>query len=92
MAVPETTSTEGLEDYIGGQCLFHGKGLYQEKGRPVKTINQGETIICAPNIEHWHGASPESRMTHLAITNDKGKGGVVWLKPVTDDEYKARGN
>jgi len=30
-------------------------------------------------------------MTHIAITNDKGAGGVVWLKPVTDEEYNAGG-
>src|SRR5215212_11495111 len=76
-----------------GQTLIviDGKGLYQEKGKPIKTINKGETIICDPDIEHWHGASSESHMTHLAITNDKGAGGVVWLKPVTDEEYNAGG-
>jgi quercetin dioxygenase-like cupin family protein len=76
-----------------GQTLIviNGKGLYQEKGKPIKTINKGETIICNPDIEHWHGASPESRLTHIAITNDKGEGGVVWLKPVTDEEYNAGG-
>jgi 4-carboxymuconolactone decarboxylase len=76
-----------------GQTLIviEGKGLYQEKGKPVKTINKGETIICNPDIEHWHGASPESQMTHIAITNDKGEGSVIWLKPVTDEEYNAGG-
>lgn len=75
-----------------GQTLIviSGRGLYQEKGKPMRTINKGETIICAPNIEHWHGASPDSQMNHIAITNDKGAGGVVWLKPVTDEEYNAR--
>lgn len=74
-----------------GQTLIviDGKGLYQEKGQPVKTINKGETIVCDPDVEHWHGASPESRMTHIAITNDKGSGNVVWLNPVTDEEYNA---
>jgi quercetin dioxygenase-like cupin family protein len=74
-----------------GQTLLvlEGKGLYQEKGRPIKTIHKGETIVCSSNIEHWHGASSESQMTHIAITNDKGQGHVVWLKPVTDDEYNA---
>jgi 4-carboxymuconolactone decarboxylase len=72
-----------------GQTLIviNGKGLTQEKGGPIKTINKGETIICRPDIQHWHGASPESSMTHIAITNDKGAGGVIWLKPVTDEEY-----
>jgi 4-carboxymuconolactone decarboxylase len=76
-----------------GQTLIviEGTGLYQERGKPIKTINKGETIICNSNIEHWHGASSQSQMTHLAITNDKGQGNVVWLKPVTDDEYNVGG-
>jgi quercetin dioxygenase-like cupin family protein len=75
-----------------GQTLIviSGEGRYQEKGKPIKTINKGETIICPPNLEHWHGATPDSQMTHIAITNDQGSGNVVWLKPVTDDEYNGR--
>jgi quercetin dioxygenase-like cupin family protein len=72
-----------------GQTLIviNGRGLYQETGKPIKTINKGETIVCDPDIRHWHGATPDSEMTHIAITNDKGSGGVVWLEPVTDEEY-----
>jgi 4-carboxymuconolactone decarboxylase len=75
-----------------GQTLIviSGSGLYQEKGKPIKTINKGDTIICPPNIEHWHGASRDSQMNHIAITNDRGAGAVIWLKPVTDEEYNAR--
>lgn len=74
-----------------GQTLLviEGKGLYQEKGKAVRTLNKGDVILCDPDIEHWHGASSTSQMTHIAITNDNGSGGVVWLKPVTDKEYKA---
>jgi 4-carboxymuconolactone decarboxylase len=76
-----------------GQTLIviNGKGLYQEKGKPIKAINKGETIICNPDVEHWHGASAENQMTHIAITNDRGDGGVVWLTRVTDDQYNAAG-
>lgn len=74
-----------------GQSLIviNGRGLYQEKGQPVKTIEKGQTIICDPDIEHWHGAALDSQMTHIAITNDRGSGNVVWLQPVTDEEYDA---
>lgn len=74
-----------------GQTLIviEGSGLYQEKGKAIKTIHKGETIVCNPDIEHWHGASSTSPMTHIAVTNDNGSGGVVWLKSVTDEEYKA---
>jgi 4-carboxymuconolactone decarboxylase len=76
-----------------GQTLVvvDGQGLYQERGKAVRTINKGETIVCDPNIEHWHGATPNSRMTHIAITNDKGSGGVNWLAPVTNAEYNVSG-
>jgi quercetin dioxygenase-like cupin family protein len=74
-----------------GQTLLvlEGKGLYQEKGKPVRTLNKGDVILCTPDIEHWHGASPESGMTHVAITNYKGDSQVNWLTPVTNEEYKA---
>ena len=75
-----------------GQTLIvvSGRGRYQERGKPMKTINRGETIVCSANVEHWHGASPDSQMNHIAITNDRGAGGIVWLKPVTDEEYNGR--
>jgi len=76
-----------------GQTLIviNGKGLYQEKGKAIKAINRGDMIICDPDTEHWHGASSDSQMNHIAITNDKGNGGVVWLKAVTQEEYKVSG-
>ncbi|MBV9215242.1 MAG: cupin domain-containing protein [Acidobacteria bacterium] len=77
-----------------GQTLIiiAGEGLYQEKGQPIRTIAKGESVLCRPDIQHWHGASPTNRMTHLAITNDRGGGNVVWLEPVTDAEYSGRGD
>ena len=74
-----------------GQTILvtFGKGLYQEKSKPVRALNKGDVILCNPDIEHWHGASPESGMTHVVITNYKGDSQVNWLKPVTDEEYKA---
>jgi 4-carboxymuconolactone decarboxylase len=74
-----------------GQNLLvtDGIGLYQEKGKPVKTIKKGDVIVCDANIEHWHGASPGIGMSHIAITNFKDGKNVGWLKPVTDEEYNA---
>ena len=85
----EAGARSNWHTHPAGQNLLvtDGIGLYQEKGKPVKTIRKGETIICDPGIEHWHGASPESQMSHLAVTNYKDDVNVVWLKPVTDEEY-----
>lgn len=87
----EPNARSNWHTHPAGQTLIviDGKGLYQEKGKPVKTINKGETIICRADVEHWHGASPESGMTHIAITNFKGESSVNWLKPVSDEEYRA---
>ena len=66
-----------------------GKGLYQEKGKTIRALNKGAVVLCEPDIEHWHGASPQTAMTHVVITNYKGDTQVNWLRPVTDEEYKA---
>ena len=73
----------------GGQILLvtGGRGLYQEKGKPVEIIKKGDVVKCPPNIEHWHGATPTEAMTHIAIGTNTNIGGAVWLKPVTDEEY-----
>ncbi len=73
----------------GGQILLvtAGKGLYQEKGKPIEIIHKGDVIKCPPNIEHWHGATPNEAMTHIAIGTNTSIGGVVWLAPVTDEAY-----
>jgi len=73
----------------GGQILLvtDGKGLYQEKGKPIEIINKGDVVKCPPDIEHWHGATPSDAMTHIAIGTNTNIGGAIWLDPVTDEEY-----
>ena len=72
-----------------GQILIvtEGEGLYQEKGKPAQVIKKGDVINIPVNIEHWHGASAQSKMIHIAITNYKGEENVEWLQPVSDVEY-----
>lgn len=74
----------------GGQVLLvtDGVGHYQEKGKPIRVIHKGDAIIIAPGIEHWHGASPDKSVTHIAINPNSENGVVKWLKPVTDAEYR----
>src|SRR5688500_13105039 len=64
-----------------GQTILvtDGKGLYQEKGKAIRPLNKGDVVLCDPDIEHWHGASPESALTHVVITNYKGETQVHWL-------------
>jgi 4-carboxymuconolactone decarboxylase len=72
-----------------GQILLvtDGKGYYQEKGKPGRLINKGDVIVIPSHVVHWHGATPDSSLTHLAITNITPTGVVDWLTPVTDEEY-----
>lgn len=77
-------------NHPAGQTILvtDGRGLYQEKGKAVRPLNKGDVVLCPPDTDHWHGASPESQMTHVVITNYKGDSQVNWLKAVTDEEYK----
>lgn len=72
-----------------GQVLIvsEGSGLYQEKGKPAQVIKKGDVVNILENIEHWHGASASTSMTHIAITNFKDDVQVTWLEPVTDEEF-----
>ena len=75
----------------GGQLLLatEGLGYYQEKGKSIQLFRKGDVIKCAPDIEHWHGASPNSEFIHIGITNNTAKGLFVWLQRVTDEEYNS---
>lgn len=73
-----------------GQVLIvtEGKGWYQEKGKPAQVIEKGDVINIPEDVEHWHGASADSKMIHIAITNYQGEENVTWLRPVSDEEYQ----
>jgi 4-carboxymuconolactone decarboxylase len=72
-----------------GQILVitDGVAYYQEKGKPKQVLSKGQTVKCLPGVMHWHGASPSGTMTHLAMSPNLEKGGVVWLEKVTEEEY-----
>lgn len=73
----------------GGQILIvtEGVGYFQERGQPIRLIRQGEVVHVPPDVEHWHGASPDSEFTHIAINTNTQKGIVLWMERVTDEEY-----
>lgn len=74
----------------GGQALIavDGIGYYQEKGKPIQILRKGDAIKCPPDTPHWHGASPEVGFTQIAVTPNVAKGRVIWLQPVTEEEYR----
>ena len=73
----------------GGQILLctDGVGYYQEKGKPIQVLEKGDVVTIAPDLLHWHGASPDCEFTHIAIVYNRQEGSVVWLDRVTDEEY-----
>lgn len=77
----------------GGQILIvtEGTGYYQEKGKPIQVLHKGDVVKIQPDVVHWHGASPDSEFTHIAVNPNTQKGIVVWLDRVTDEEYHRKG-
>ena len=64
-----------------------GTCWYQEEGQPVQQVATGGVINVLPGVKHWHGASPDSHVIHIAININTDKGVVNWLEPVTDEQY-----
>ena len=64
-----------------------GCGLYQERGRSARRIVKGDVVRIAPDVEHWHGACPDSWMTHVSIETNGTINKAEWLDPVTNEEY-----
>jgi quercetin dioxygenase-like cupin family protein len=72
-----------------GQTLVvtSGSGLAQVWGGPVEVIRAGDTVWFEPGEKHWHGASPTTAMTHIAIQEALDGKAVDWLEPVDDMQY-----
>lgn len=72
-----------------GQTLYvlSGLGLVQTWNGPVQEIRPGDTVWFAPGEKHWHGASPNVAMTHLAIQEALDGSPVTWLEQVSDAQY-----
>jgi quercetin dioxygenase-like cupin family protein len=75
-----------------GQTLYviEGVGRCQTRGGAVETIRAGDRVFFAPGEDHWHGASLDRLMTHIAIqeVGDDGNA-AAWGEHVTDEEYAA---
>jgi quercetin dioxygenase-like cupin family protein len=75
-----------------GQTLVvtAGFGLVQREGGEVEEIRPGDVVWFAPGEKHWHGASPTTGMTHIAIQEEIDGKTVDWLEKVSDEEYLSR--
>ena len=72
-----------------GQTLIvtAGQGRVQRWGGRMEVINPGDVIWFPPGEKHWHGASPTSAMTHIAIQERLDGRAVDWMEQVSDDQY-----
>ena len=72
-----------------GQTLIilSGRGLVQKDGGPIETMLPGDVVRFAPNEKHWHGASPDTAMSHIAIQEELDGKVVEWMEQVSDEQY-----
>ena len=75
--------------HTGGQILLvtSGEGRYQERGKPAQTIKKGDVVRIAPNVEHWHGASAKTWMTHISVETNVPNNKSEWLEAVDDKTF-----
>lgn len=73
-----------------GQHLIitSGLGWVQEEGAPVQEVRPGDVVWFPPGVKHWHGAAPETAMSHVAIQESKDGSPVDWLEKVSDEQYR----
>jgi len=74
-----------------GQTLIvtAGCGRAQRLGGPIEDIRPGDVIWFVPGEKHWHGAAPNTAMTHIAIQEKLDGKTVDWMEQVSDEQYKA---
>lgn len=75
--------------HTGGQILIAvgGKGYYQARGEAARLLLPGDVVEIPSNVEHWHGAAPDSWFSHLAVETNPQTNKNTWLEPVDDEQY-----
>ncbi|HEU5258948.1 MAG TPA: cupin domain-containing protein [Vicinamibacterales bacterium] len=75
-----------------GQTLIvtSGSGRLQREGGPIEEIRPGDIVWFERGEKHWHGASPTTAMTHIAIAEALDGRVVDWLEKVSDEQYEKR--
>ena len=86
----EPSARTNWHKHSGGQILLvlGGEGRYQERGKEIRILHKGDVVRIAPEVEHWHGAAPNSWFTHISIETNLPGNQTTWLEPVSDAEYK----
>ncbi|MGN6640861.1 MAG: (R)-mandelonitrile lyase [Mucilaginibacter sp.] len=85
----EPGSRTAWHTHPAGQTLVvvSGLGWVQREGGAIEEIRPGDVVWFEPNEKHWHGASPNKAMSHIAIQEDVNGEVVNWMEKVSDSEY-----
>ena len=72
-----------------GQTLIvmSGLGWVQREGGSIEEIQTGDVVYFEPNEKHWHGASPNKAMSHIAIQEEVNGEAVTWMEKVSEQQY-----
>jgi hypothetical protein len=70
------------------RILTAGGGWAHREGGPIEEIRPGDVVWFSPGEKHWHGATPTTAMTHIAIQERLDGKAVEWLEKVTDEQYR----
>lgn len=75
-----------------GQMLIvtAGCGRIQRWGGTIEEIRPGDVVWVEPGEKHWHGASPTTAMTHIAIVEKLDGKSADWMEEVSDEQYGDR--
>jgi quercetin dioxygenase-like cupin family protein len=73
-----------------GQILIvtDGTGWVQQWGGPIQEIRKGDVVRIPAGVKHWHGATPTTAMTHIAIQEQLNGKAVEWMEKVSDEQYR----
>jgi len=73
-----------------GQTLIisSGCGWVQQEGGPIEEVRPGDVIWFPPGVKHWHGSTPTTAMTHIAIQEALEGKMVNWLEKVSEEQYR----
>jgi len=73
-----------------GQILIvtDGTGWVQQWGGPIQEIRKGDVVRIPAGVKHWHGATPTTSMTHIAIQEQLNGKAVEWMEKVSDEQYR----
>ena len=84
-------SRTAWHNHLAGQYLIvtSGVGWVQERGRPKREIRAGDVVWTPPGVEHWHGATPTTSLSHLAVWEFVDGSGGELFEHVSDEAYLA---